>query len=151
MIWSVLKVARWKSGACDDADRRCALRCPTRLQGRIRRAWIKGVGSAGRRDASRRDPPCCSVLCKSASLLCSLGCCQPSWSGGFAIGWRVGGDDGDQRRHSVYREWVQNSLGFDERMYATGVSCRKGGCAGECRKNSLGCAMRTRIVEARKV
>lgn len=98
MIWSVL-VARRKSGACDDADQRCALRCPTRLQSRIRRAWIKDAGSADTKDASRKGPPCCSVLCeRGASLLCLSWRCQPSWSGGFAIGWRVGGDDGDQRR-----------------------------------------------------
>jgi hypothetical protein len=55
---SVLRDARLKSeAACDDADQRCALHCPTRLRDRIRRAWIKDAGSEDMRGASPKGRP----------------------------------------------------------------------------------------------
>jgi hypothetical protein len=111
---NLLMVARLKVGsACDDAGQRCALRCPTRLRHRIRQAWIRVAASEDMRDASLRGRPwlCCLVpimpgVRRSCLRLGAVG--QPSWSGGFAIGGRVGGDDGDQRRYSVCQMWDQD-------------------------------------------
>jgi hypothetical protein len=106
-------VARLKVGAaCDDAGQRCAPRCPTRLRHRIRQAWIRVAASADMSDASLRDCPWLLCLVPVMPGMCRSCLCsrrgQPSWSGGFAVGWRVGGDDGDQRRYSVCQMWDQD-------------------------------------------
>jgi hypothetical protein len=93
----------------------------------------------------------CAGSAGCASLLSLFERGQPSWSGGFAIGRRIGGD-GDQRRHRFCRMRDQDQ-GFEERAEC-GCSCMslKGWARTEsCRRKWTGCAMRTKVVEARKV
>lgn len=155
---SVLTDARLKpEAACDDADQRCALHCPTRLRDRIRRAWIKDAGSEDMRGASPRGHPWLFYVVPGMpsvrrSCLCS-GAVNPRGRAGLRSEGRLAGtmaiNDGTV---SVKRGTKTGIWGRKDAVVRVCVLCRKGVIEGEsCREKRTGCAMRTKKVEAGKL
>ena len=145
MIMSVPRVARLKPGAaCDDADQRCALHCPTRLRGRIRQAWIRDAGPVDMRDASPRGRPWLLCVVPGApgvrrSCLCS-GAVYPRGRAGLRSDGRLAGRMAITDGSVCCRARDQDrGLGREETRSFV-LCCGKGVIEGErCRRKWLGC------------